>query len=282
MVPCCYWRAVTMYIYRVADGTVLRAFAGVQSDMTGAVWSTDGTRVACSYKSGPCLVKTFDLHGDSVVQVAHGSTYPCCVAWAPDNHSLAVGCEAGDMLVVNLLDNNEWRQLKGVSWTMQHLHFSADGGRLIAASNKNLCVWRMDDDSLLWSVSVSGIRSISVSPDGLFVAVGCKAQTSSKFVLFDCATGEKVIENNLPADLQALSFAPGDYRLAVCLAQEEKVRLYTLSELSVGGLPENAALRHTSTLAFAQDEEDEEELLAVSRDTSLLIIHTCSQARALQ
>jgi WD40 repeat protein len=167
-------------------------------------------------------VQLWDPTGNSLRVVLPGSGQPITqVTYSPDGHHLAAVDLSGSVLVWNLLNHTEPKQLRLPQKQVSEVAFSPDSTRLAAAVglDDSLWIWYMLDTEYsdhiptdLLTPYQGGLRDVAWSPDGHHVAAATQSNT---VLLWDLRTntGPTMLRGR-QKPIWALTFSPDGIHLA--------------------------------------------------------------------
>ena len=95
-------------------------------------------------------------------------------AWSPDGTLLAVGLEAGDVVVAHSW-RKTWPTRIRFAHPFRHLQLSKDGRYLAIAGEKSARVWdfRSREFASPELIHTGSVRTLAIQPEGEILATGC-------------------------------------------------------------------------------------------------------------
>lgn len=185
-------------------------------DREGGLLLWDGTPLDLSQTAKNCLI-------------LHTSAHPVPdMAFTPDGKALAAA--SGDAVQIwEMPSGVEQRPLRGHSWNVLGVDFSADGKRLVTASqDKTAKIWnrRTGRELLTLQGHTAALTDAAFSPDGTRVATSSLDYTVR---IWDASTGRELETFRAHGEswVRALTFSPDGDRLAT--AGGDCVRVWQLS-----------------------------------------------------
>jgi len=179
------WNPITDEVVHLYDG---------DNAVYALSWSSDGRYLASANEDtsyGPYTVKIWDIGARNVIQTFHFSFEIEDIEWSPRQNRLAL---AGKTIV--LFDTTSWQQVAELNHLdVIHIHWNADGSRLISASvqDENVCIWDPSTGQALTVIPTELVWDAQFSPNGTALAIS----DGSKIRIVDILTQQnlEVIEN---------------------------------------------------------------------------------------
>jgi WD40 repeat protein len=188
-------------LYAATDGKKLQSFKLPQP---GHIKSMDCTPDA---KAIVVLTQDGDVYAGSVDADALKPAYKFAVsgkpriALCPNGKLIAVGPGDESIVLVDIATGKIQRTLSGHTSDVRDFAFTRDSRRLLSiAGDKSFRVWDVDSGALLHNLALgSKGRTLAVSPDGRFVAIGTEKPSCQLWELK--AAGDTVVtKTDPPAD----------------------------------------------------------------------------------
>ena len=203
------------------------------------LWISEGAKGEVTGRSTPILWQPLP----SAVQPIY------TVAVAPNGRTAAAG-RGNQIFIYNVVSRQEACRLVDAELAEQVAHvdlvqslaFSPDGERLASGGFREVKIWRRPHDVRIADLpgADTDVRSLAVSPDGRWAAVG---ETSGVIQLYDVATGKRL--RTLAAhskDVTGVAFSADGGRLASC-SLDNTLRIWNVTDgQQLGGLATPSAL----------------------------------------
>jgi len=267
-----------VYVWRVADGTLVQAFDTGTHTAYGSEFSPDGRYVAAINLHGG--ISMWRL-GDGELAYGFGgasASWQESSGWieiAPDNSMVAAAFGNGEVLAWETSRPGQPILLKPVAPTGQAIEFSADSQLLAVASRGRVMVWEVGSGAMLPYVpATAGHTSAKLSPfapvrlsgpSGLILDIAFAPDGMSVVAVADNAppvleqwqlTGQGVREpgnlNEAPTCWQ-LAYSHDGRRLACALAAS--VEVWDADDTKAGAPGQPGDFTDVSDLAFSTDDE---------------------------
>ena len=165
---------LTIKLWRVADGALLRTLSGHAAEVRSVAFSSDGSMIVSASSdrsvriwrtSDGLPLRTFIGHTDVVRSVA----------FSPDGSTVVSGAQDRNVFVWRVSDGALLRNLSGnLNWVMS-VAYTPDGTSVVSGgADGNIRRWRISDGALLWQFAGHGdwVMSVACSPDGSTIASG--------------------------------------------------------------------------------------------------------------
>jgi eukaryotic-like serine/threonine-protein kinase len=206
-------------IYQVPQGNLLTTTANKEINIWRVRFSPDGRLLAtASGDSTSSSVKVWNVAtGAEAFSLVGHTARVRGLDFSPDGKTLATGSRDGTIRIWSAVDGHELKRFvverAGVPCEMEDLHFTSDGGELIAVSKAASGIWDVSsgrivfkfDETYSWVVS-------AVSPDGKRFALG---GLEPKIRIFNSDPMKQVLEiAGHEAKINNLAFSPDSSTIA--------------------------------------------------------------------
>jgi WD40 repeat protein len=155
------------------DGNLIRTHAEHAGSIEGVAYSTNGVLLASCDQNGLVLVWDAQTGAELYrIQLQNGKAYS--VAFSHDDRLLAVGCNAGKVLIRNL-ETSEQQILHAQSGDVRGVAFRPKGMYFVSgSSDRSIILWRVQNWVVRdrWQDHLGIVRALTWSPDSLYVASG--------------------------------------------------------------------------------------------------------------
>ncbi len=181
-----------------------------------------------AYLQGQALQDTLFVNSDlghSVFTETFGTIF--CVAFSPDNHSLASGDANGNIYVWEVSTGRQLVTCKGHTNRIWSVTFSPDGSTLASASSDcTVRIWCLKGQCIYNLIGHSHrVWDVAFSPDGTLLA---SAGGDGQVKLWDTATGKYLFTLNASTEgIRTLAFNPRANILATG-GEDQSVRLWDI------------------------------------------------------
>jgi WD40 repeat protein len=142
------------------------------------------------------------------------------VAFSPNNHQLATGCENGIAYIWDVASGRMLQQLRGHAGSIAKVVFSPDGRTLVTTSDEGTAhVWHIDSEQalLVFREHTLVILSAAFSPDGKCVATASKDGTTR---VWNVDTGEVMAFLAQHGEMMDVIFSPNGQLLATYISKQ--------------------------------------------------------------
>jgi WD40 repeat protein len=155
-------------LWSVADGSLVRMFAGATKGVTAVATSADGRLIAGGAQDGTARIWTI-ADGQMVQTLTHGKLVTD-LAFDPTSAVLASAGDDPAIKLWSVTDGTLVKTLPGHSHPVSSIRFIAGGQRLVSAEEKLVKVWRIQDGIELSTTAIGGAGRVAISADGATVA----------------------------------------------------------------------------------------------------------------
>lgn len=202
-----------------AAGIFIGGFAVALAD-----WSRT-TAPMMSYPSPPSFPGQADDPGPPPIATLEGKAGPVyTLDFSPDNKTLVVGFQSGDVKFWNLQTNSFRGQLSPLEGTVWAVQFSPNGESVLtASSDSQVIIWDTDTYSKQKTLpQTTAVKSAAFSPDGNKVATGDMAST---LWLWNLKTDVPFQIKAHRGEINAVAFSP-DGKLLASAGVDRTVKIW--------------------------------------------------------
>jgi WD40 repeat protein len=162
-------------LWNVSTGRVVRKMVGHTNGVLDVAFSADGNQLVSD--SYDNTVKVWDVSSGKQIRSLEGTN--AFFTFSPDGKRLVTGSQNGAVALRNLSDDSVLRMWEGYSNEITHVAFSPDGTLLAAASRNSIKLWTVPDGELVETLDGHSreVTSVLFSPDGKLLASGSDDDT---------------------------------------------------------------------------------------------------------
>jgi WD40 repeat protein len=210
-----------------ADGAVVRVIAAHEGDVSAAVFSPDGRRLATCGADG--TVASWDVATGLQLARVRLPVPALGVAWSPDGGLLASGAEDGIVRLHAASDLGTLAALAGHSGAVTSVAVSPDGALLASSGrDRTLRLWNVGRRAIIRILEGHrGVLSrVVFSPDSTMVASSSYDKTAR---VWSVATGETLLEADDHSDEVLSADFSADGRWLATACWDRAVRVFDVS-----------------------------------------------------
>lgn len=157
-------------IWNAESGQLLSRLVGHKSDVTSAMFSSDGQRVLTSSGTNDQTAKVWDAQSGAELLALRGhSKWVSTATYSPDGKHIATASGDGSVKIWEAQSGTEIRSLDRSGAECNCVGYSPDGSQLAAGyADRCVILWNLADGTKLWQQEEHGnqVRSIQFSGDG--------------------------------------------------------------------------------------------------------------------
>jgi WD40 repeat protein len=190
-------------VYETATGRLLLDLSIPQTICRRALWSPDGARILTLEYFESATVWDAES-GEELLRITD-IINPQSVDWSPSGDLFAVSGSEGFVHVWDVINKKEFAKISGTLGWAEHLTFSPDGERILAAGEDNkLNILDLTETSLSIPMPMCGWISIAAwSPDGDQITFGSPCPPDYLVNIWDANSGEQLFA------IRGNDFSPG-------------------------------------------------------------------------
>jgi len=215
---------------RVVDGRVRRYVGESPGPPVGLCLTREGFLLWAA-DSSPHSLFVWDLAQNRLGERHVGGDGIRAVDLSPDGQRIALGNSRGQARIVDRRTGASVWEVSAHAGPLTAIDFSADGGRVVTASEHEVRVWAPPAPEPVHMISVADVRTAAISPDGRRLACG---GADAEILLWDVQTGQRhalprAATASAGAPVSCLAFLPDSRGLATGDTAGE-VRLWRLPD----------------------------------------------------
>jgi WD40 repeat protein len=181
-----------VYLWDMADGTLVRTFFGHTDKVSSIAYSPDGTRIV-SGGGGDHQIRVWDVEtGEELMLLEGHDGWVKGLKLSPDGRLMLTSSDDNSVKLWDLDRGVELFTFNGHTAFVEEASFSPDGKHIISSSgDETLRIWDIQNGAeieRLWG-HTSTVEKVAISPDGTFALSGAQDSTVR---IWDLSTGEQI------------------------------------------------------------------------------------------
>ena len=239
----------TVKMWDTTTGEALFILSDHKDWVNSVAYSPDGATIASAGSDGQSFV--WDATSGEVIHQFPLSDRAWGIAYSPDGTLLATG-ELDSLTIWDIATGQAVSNIEYKDSSALHVHFSADGSRLITAGVDGIVrIWEIDTGQLVQEINADKrvLQGTTLSPDGTIIAT---AASGSDVRLWDYHSGQRLlILEGVGEGIASVDFSP-DGRQLVTGDMDGSVRFHVLA---LNALVDIAESRLTRSLTEEECQE---------------------------